>query len=180
MKTIVAYYSGKGSNEYLAKKTAAVLGCEAVEINPRARGFVLPATLTKISIGNKALRQDFSGYDRVVLCGPLYMGSIAAPCNDFLKKYEKQIKKLDFISCCASTDAKKDDTFGYAVVFGKLRERLGSLAGEFEAFPIELVLTDEQKGDDQAMMNTRINDGNYNEAVRARIEGFAQKVASAE
>jgi hypothetical protein len=176
MNTIVIYYSGKGSNDYLAKKVAGMLGCEAVEIKPRVKGLVLPATATKISFGNKPIKQDFGGLNRLVLCGPLYMGSIAAPCNDFIRKYEKQIKKFDFITCCGSTDEKKDDTFGYGLVFGKLKERLGSSAGEFEAFPIAMLLPEELKDDDQANMNTRMNDDNYNEAVKARIEDFVKKL----
>ena len=179
MNTVVVYYSGKGSNRYLAGKAAEALGCEALEIAPRAPGLVLPATLTRISFGNKPFAANFNKYDRVVLCGPLYMGRIAAPCRDFIGKYGKEIQNLDFITCCGSTDEKKDDTFGYGRVFGQLKERLGARAGVFEAFPIELVLTEEQKGDDQAMMNTRLNEGNFKGGASSRLEEFISKLKSA-
>jgi flavodoxin len=176
MNTAVVYYSGKGSNRYLAGKASEALGCEALELVPRAPGLVLPATLTRISLGNKPFAADFSSYDRVVLCGPLYMGRIAAPCSDFIGKYGKDIKTLDFITCCGSTDDKKDDTFGYGRVFAQLKDRLGDRAGLFEAFPIELLLSEEQRGDDQAMMNTRLNEGNYKDEVSSRLENFISKL----
>ena len=106
------------------------------------------------------------------------MGCLAAPCNDFIRKYEKQIKKLDVITCCGSTDAKKDDTFGYGKVFTRLEERLGDKCGIHEAFPIELVLSDAQKSDDQAMMNTRLNDDNFAGEIGTRLKRFSEKVSS--
>lgn len=171
MKTVVVYYSGKGSNRYLAAKAAEALGCEAIELIPRFPG-VLLATLTTLSCGNKPLKLDFAGLDRVVLCGPLYMGRPASPCKDFIRKYSKVVDKIDFITCCGSTDEKKNETFGYELVFSKLKEQLGVKAGVFEAFPVALLLPEELKNDDQANMNTRMNDDNFNEVVQARLNSF--------
>lgn len=176
MNIAVFYYSGKGSNKYLAGKAAEALGCDAVELKPRAPGLVMPATALRMSLGNKPVKLDLSSYDRVVLCGPLYMGSLAAPCRDFIRKYAGKIKTLDVITCCGSTDAKKDDTFGYNLIFGKLKARLGSKAGVFEAFPVELLLSEDQKGSDEAMMNTRMNDDTFNEEVKARLASFSARV----
>ena len=58
MNTVVFYYSGKGSNRYLAFRAAEALGCEAVELKPRAAALVLPATLTKISSGIRPVSED--------------------------------------------------------------------------------------------------------------------------
>lgn len=176
MNTIVVYYSGKGSNNYLAHKAATALKCEAVELQPRAPGLVILATAIKISFGNKRFKQEFNGFERVLLCGPLYMGSIAAPCNDFIRKYGRNIKKIDFITCCGSTDAKKDETFGYGKVFGKLKPRLGEKAGVFEAFPIELLLPEDQRGNDEAMMNTRMNESSFTGAIKERLDSFIEKI----
>lgn len=181
MKTIVVYYSGKGSNKFLAEKTAEALKCGAVELKPRVAGagLVMFATMTKMSFGNRPVKVDFSEYDRVVLCGPLYVGNIASPCSDFIKKYSGQIKHLDFLTCCASTDEKKDDKFGYNTVFQRIEEQLGSRCGVCRAFPIELILTDEQKGDDQAAMNTRLNSDTINDAVQSRIGEFVAQITGA-
>ena len=179
MKTVVIYYSGKGGNSYLAHKLAEALECDAVRLDPRAPGLVLPATLTKISFGIKPLDIDFSGFDRVVLCGPLYMGNIAAPCNDFLKKYGLRVKTLDFVTCCASNDDKKDDKFGYNTVFARLKEQFGGRCGVCRAFPVELILSEEQKGNDQATLNTHLSEENYNDAVRDRLDEFVGQLTSA-
>ncbi|HAK46892.1 MAG TPA: hypothetical protein DCO79_13365 [Spirochaeta sp.] len=176
MKTIVVYYSGKGSNRFLAGKAADALGCELVELEPRLAPGVIFATAVKLSIGNKQLSQNFEDYDRVVLCGPIYMGSLAAPCSDFLHKYLKKVKKLDFITCCGSTDEKKNETFGYGKVFDKLEKRLGMQAGIFEAFPIELLLGEEQKGNDQAMMNIRMNEENFKGEIIKRLGSFVARI----
>ena len=176
MSAIVVYYSGKGSNRFLASKAGEELKCEVVELKPRAPGAVLLATATKISFGNKALKNDFSSYDRVVLCGPLYMGSVAAPCNDFIRKYGKKIKTIDMITCCASTDEKKDDTFGYGKVFAKLKQRLGSKIGEVEAFPVELLLPEDQKDNSDAMMSTRMNESNFSGTIKERLDSFVAKI----
>lgn len=178
MKTVVFYYSGKGSNKYLAEKAAEKLECEAVELIPRAPGLVLPATLTGISFGIKPVKEDLSDYDRVVVCGPLYMGKMASPCTDFIRKSLKQIRILDVITCCGSTDEKKDDTFGYNLIFGKLKTRIGSKAGEFEAFPIELLLSEDKKDDSDAMMNTRLSDQTFNDTVKERLNTFIAKLTS--
>ena len=178
MKTKVFYYSGKGSNKYLAEKTAEALGCEAVKLSPRAAALVMPATALGFSFGLKPVNKDMEELDRVVLCGPLYMGRIAAPCKDFIKKYGKQIKVLDVISCCGSTDEKKDEKFGYGQIFSKVKEQVGNTAGIFTAFPIELLLGEDQRGDDQAMMNTRMNDQTFNEKVEERLNKFVNAVTS--
>ena len=39
-----------------------------------------------------------------------------------------------------------------------------------EAFPIDLVLSDEQKGDDAAFMNTHLNDSNFKGEIKERFD----------
>ncbi len=179
MNKVVVYYSGKGSNKYLAGKAADALGCKAVEIMPRAPGLVIAATMTKISLGIKPVDMIFENFDRVVVCGPLYIGSIAAPCADFIRKYGKKIKKLDFITCCGSSDEKKDEKLGYGKAFEKLKLSLGNKAGLFEAFPVGLVLSEEQREDDEAMMNARFDDTNFTGAVKERLDAFTEKLIHA-
>ncbi|MDC7127078.1 MAG: flavodoxin domain-containing protein [Spirochaetales bacterium] len=179
MNMIVVCYSGKGSNKFLAEKISEALDCELIKLEPRVPGLVLPATFSRISMGNKPVNTDLTNFDRVILCGPLYMGSIAAPCNDFMKKYSKQIKTLDIATCCASTDKKKNDQFGYGRVFNYLKEKTAPIAGIFEAFPIELVMDEDQKNDDQATMNTRLNNENFKGAIQLRLDKFINEIKHA-
>ncbi|MBI9105235.1 MAG: hypothetical protein JEZ04_00735 [Spirochaetales bacterium] len=173
-KNVVVYYSKNGSNKYLAEKTAEVLKCEALPLRPRVSPFLLLllASATKISLGNRTLKIDLNDYDSIVLCGPVWMGLVIAPLSDFIRKHKDDIKKLNFITCCGSTDEGKNDKFGYATVFTKIKELLGDKCGVCEAFPVELVLPEDQKGDDQRMMNTILSDSNFTGEIKARFDAF--------
>ncbi len=179
MKTLVAFYSNKGSNLYLAEKTAAALNADIVELKTIIPAFGVIATAIRFSLGNLPLRKDITAYDRVVLCGPIYTGSFAAACRNFIRKYGKKVKKLDVITCCGCPDEKKNDKYGYAAVFEKLQEQLGDRCGSCQAFPIDLVLTEEQKADDLSMLNTRLGDGNFSGAIRQRFDEFISQIVSA-
>ena len=85
-KAIVIYYSNNGSNRYLAKNIAKNLNCEIEEIKPRLNvHFFL---LFGLSIGNKKLKNNITDYDRIILCGPIWMGKFIAPLKSFVKKYK--------------------------------------------------------------------------------------------
>ena len=177
-KYAVVYYSSKGSNKFLANKTAKALGCDLIRLKPRLDSFffLLLASATKISPGNKSIKYNFSECDSIVLCGPIWMGQFIAPLHDFLKKYIKDIKMLNFITCCGSTDSTKDDKFGYATVFLKIRSIMGEKCRISEAFPIELVLPENKRSDDQAMMNTRLSDSNFKGKIQIRFDDFINKL----
>jgi len=179
MKTLVAFYSNKGSNRYLAEKTAAALNADIAELKTIIPAFGVIATAIRFSLGNWPLRKDIRAYDRVVLCGPIYTGSFAAACRNFIRKYGNKVGRLDVISCCGCPDEKKNDKYGYTSVFEKLREQLGDRCGRCQAFPIDLVLTEEQKADSQAMMNTRLGDENFSGAIQQRFDEFISQIVSA-
>ena len=92
MKTIVAYYSRKGSNTYLANKIAQELDCDIEEIKPRVNAFIF--FLLNISFGIKTMKSNIENYDRVILCGPIFVGRFIIPLKGFVKKYHKKINKL--------------------------------------------------------------------------------------
>lgn len=175
---IVVYYSNTGNNRYLAERTAEALGSEIVTIKPRVAPhlLLLLASATKISPGNRKMEKDFGTYESVILCGPIWMGQVVAPLSDFLKKYGNQIKKLHFITCCGSKDSTKDDRFGYAHVFRKIRNIAGDRSGEFRAFPVELSLPEEKRNNDQAMMEARLNDESFKGELEKRLGDFISAI----
>lgn len=177
-KNIVVYYSKTGNNKYLAEKAADVLHCPAISLKPRFSPFpfLLLSSATKLSFGNRSLKYNFDDYDSVILCGPIWMGQFVAPLYDFVQKYKKNIRKLNFITCCGSKDAAKEDKFGYATVFPKIRELLGEKCENCEALPIDLVLPDDKKGDDQAMMSARLSDANFSGDIETRFVDFIQQI----
>lgn len=180
METIIVYYSHTGNNRYMAYRAAAELNCKAAEIKPRAGifPFLLLSSATKLSWGIKNIDEDFSQYDSVILCGPIWMGQIISPLYDFLKKYKKQIKKLHLITCCGSKDSTKEDKFGYNHVFKKLEALMNEKTGTMEAFPIELILPEKDKKDDQAMMNARLNDSTFKGEIEKRLLDFTEKLTA--
>ena len=179
MKTIVVYYSRTGSNEYLAEKIAQSLNCDIEEIVPHFNlfFFVAVSSLLKKSSGIKTLRHNLSEYDSIVLCGPVFMGTFISPLRGFIRKYEKNIKKLYFACCCASSDTAKDDKFGHGSVFKMAKDILNEKLVFCEAFPIPLVVHEDKQKDSDLIMKTRLSDSNFNGEIQKRLENFIQKLA---
>ena len=174
MKTIVVYYSNKGSNKYLAEKISKSLSCEIEEIKPWLNVFFL--FLININLGIRPLKHKIKEYDRVILCGPIWMGKFIPPLRSFIKKYFNQIDKLVFVTCCGSTYAKKDEKFGHGLVFKEVENRLKKKCIFCQAFPIGLVLPDDKKEDADAFMKTHLNDENFNGDIQERYVGFIKKL----
>lgn len=177
-KNIVIYYSNTGSNRYLAEKIARRLGCDIEAIRPRANVFPVLLLLSslKTSWGIKSLRRNLDEYERIILCGPIWMGKFVAPLRGFIKKYKKRIRKLVFITCCGSGYAVKDDKFGHATVFKMVQNMLGEGCVHCEAFPIGLVLPSDKQEDPDAVMKTRLSDDNFKGEIQKRFESFIQKL----
>lgn len=174
MKTIVVYYSRKGSNKYLAENISKTLSCEIEEIKPRLNVFIL--FLMNIHLGIRALKHNIKEYDRVILCGPIWMGKFIPPLRSFCERYIRQINKLIFVTCCGSTYAMKDEKFGHGLVFKEVENLLKDKCVFCQAFPVGLVLPDDKKDDSDAFMKTHLNDENFNGEILKRYEGFIKKL----
>jgi menaquinone-dependent protoporphyrinogen IX oxidase len=174
MRTIVYFYSHKNSNRYLAKKIAKDLNCEIEEITPRLNAHLL--MLMGISFGNTKLKTKVEDYNRVILCGPIWMGKLIVPLDNFLKKHISKINKLIFVTCCGSTFDKKDEKFGHNIVFNQVKILAGEKCQHCEAFPITLVLPNEQKEDTDAFMKTHLNDENFKGEIAEIYDKFVNTI----
>jgi len=174
MKTIVIYYSNKGSNKYLAEKISKELSCQIEEIKPRLNIFLL--FLMKIHLGIKPLKHNIKEYDKVILCGPIWMGKFIPPLRSFVKKYNTKLNTLIFATCCGSTDAKKYEKFGHGLVFKEVENMLKDKCILCRAFPIGLVLPDDQKEDNNAFLKTHLNDENFKGEIQVLFDEFMRKV----
>lgn len=172
MKTIVIYYSRKGSNKYLAEKIADDLKCEIEQIRPIMNVFIL--FLIGINLGINKIKTKIEEYDRVILCGPIWLGKFIAPLKSFVKKYKKQIKKLVFVTCCGSSYEKKDEKFGHGFVFKEVRELLNGKNIQCYAFPIVLVFPADKKDDGQEFMKTHLNNNNFKGEIKERYDDFIE------
>ena len=179
MKTLVVYYSNTSSNKYLAEKIAHVLECDSEAIKPRFDFFpaLMLFSLVRTSMGIKTLDHKLNDYDRIILCGPVWMGQLVSPLRDFINKYRRNIKNLYFVTCCGSSDAAKDEKFGHALVFRRVKLMLGDKCVHCEAFPIGLVLPQDKQKDGNAIMKTRLSDHNFTGEIQRRFEHFIQKTA---
>jgi len=173
-KTIVVYYSRKGSNKYLAEKISKSLSCDIEEIRPRLNVFLF--FLMNIHLGIRPVRKNVKDYERVILCGPIWMGKFIPPLRSFVEKYNNSINKLIFVTCCGSTEAKKDEKFGHGLVFREVEDILKEKCIFCQAFPIVLVLPEDKKEDTDAFMKTHLNDDNFRGEIQVKFDSFIKKV----
>ncbi len=173
-KIIVFYYSHKGSNKYLAGKISESLSCEIEEIKPRINIFIL--FLMNIHLGIKPLKHRIEDFDLVILCGPIWMGKLIPPLRCFIRKYFIRIHKLIFVTCCGSTDARKDEKFGHGLVFREVENILKDKCLICQSFPVGLVLPEDKKEDADAFMKTHLNDENFKGEIQERFDNFLTKV----
>jgi len=150
MKTLIVYYSNKGSNRYLAYKIAGALVCEMEEIKPRLNVFTL--FLINIHLGIKSLKHNIEDFDTIILCGPIWMGRFIPPLRSFVNKYHESIRKLIFVTCCGSPYSKKDEKLGHGLVFKEVEKIMNDKCLFCQAFPVGLVLPDDQMEDPEAFM----------------------------
>ena len=174
MKTIVIYYSNKGSNRYLARMISQKLSCEIEEIRPRLDVFLL--FLMNIHLGIKPLKHNIKEYDKVILCGPIWMGKLIPPLRSLINKYFNKINKLVFVTCCGSTDAKKDEKFGHGLVFNEVKNLLKDKCILCQAFPVGLVLPDDKKEDADAFLKTHLSEENFKGEIQVRFDAFIKNV----
>ena len=165
-KTIVYFYSKKGNNRFLAEKISAELNCDIEGIRPRLN--VFPLILLGFSAGIRKLKKIPENYERVILCGPVFVGKFIAPLLKFVQKYREQISRLIFVTCCGSGFEQKNEKFGHGHVFGKLRGMLGDKCVHCEAFPISLVLPVEKRKDPDVVLKTRLSDNNFKGEIETR------------
>lgn len=176
MKTIVCYYSHKGSNRFLANRIAKDLNCEIEEIKPRLNAHLL--MLMKVNFGNRKLKTKIEDYERVILCGPIWVGQLIVPLKNFVKKNISKINQIIFVTSCGSTFEGKNKKFGHNLVFNELKTITDDKCTHCEAFPISLILPDEQKDDSDAIMKTHLNEENFTGEIVTIYESFIQKINS--
>lgn len=178
MKSLVVYYSRKGSNKFLAQKIAADKGSDIVELKPLGNSLfsIIISSLFKTPVPLQKISADIASYDSVYVCGPIYMGQLISPLATFIKKNKKSIKSLHFVTCCGGGEAEKDGKFGYNSVFSKVKEIAGPACLSCEAFPIDLIIPDELRGNDEAVMNVRLSSETFSGAIVERYNQYIQKM----
>lgn len=176
--TLVAYYSNTGSNAYLAKKLADELNADLEELVPRRNNvpWLMALSAMKLSANIKPLSLNLNRYDRIILCGPIWMGRLISPLRSFIKQHRDQLSDFHFVTCCGSDDDHKNDKFGYAKVFESVRKLAHMPDMDCYAFPIGLALPEEKKSDSEAIMNTRLTDNTFGEVMKSRMARYLSQL----
>ncbi len=173
-KTLVVYYSNTGNNKFLAQKIAQHLSCEIEEIKPLVNKQLF--LLAGMGFGLKKISQNLATYDRVILCGPVWLGSFIYPLRKFIEKHRNEVKEWLFISCCGSSYKEKDDKNGHEMVFQKIRERFSGLNIQCKALPITMTMPDELQEDPKAMMETRLNEDSFKGLFQEKFETLMAEI----
>jgi flavodoxin len=173
-ESIVFYYSLSGSNYYLANKIAEDLNCPIEEIRPMWNIHLL--LLMGLHPGNRKIKSGIHRFDRVIIVGPIWMGKVISPLKSFVRKYRNVIDEWVFVSCCGSGFEVKDKKFGHGLVFEKMKDLLGDKCRHCEAFPISLVLPEDQREDGNLIMNTRLNEDNFKDEILDLYNAFILKL----
>jgi len=174
MKTIVVYYSRKGSNEFLARKISSGLSCDIEQIRPRANAFIF--FMLNINPGIHPLKKRIADYDRVILVGPVFMGRFIPPLKSFVTRYRPRIKELVFVTCCGSSYAKKDEKFGHGHVFRQVERMMNGKLALAQAFPVGLILPEDQREDPDAFMKAHLDNSTFSGEIRERFEAFMEQL----
>lgn len=158
-RTLVTFYSHTGNNRFLAGKIANHLNADLEEIKPLVNAHLL--LLSGLGLGIKKPKSNPADYDRVIVCGPVWLGSFIYPLRKFMEKYQNQVKEWLFISCCGSSYKLKDDKYGHEMVFRKIRDTFPEMNIQCKALPITMTMPDDLQEDPKAMMETRLTDENF-------------------
>ncbi len=176
MNTLVLYYSRTGNNRLVAQRIAERLACDIDEIRPALGSFffLLLGSAMKAGLGNRKLARDPGDYDRVILCGPIWMGTVVLPLRSFLLKYRKRIKSLAFVTACGSDETSKSGGFGYETVFGKFRDILGPAFAKGYALPVTLAAP-------AGAVSTKIvlDETNFTGEIASRYEAVVEELGRA-
>ena len=174
--SIVIYYSRTGNNKYIAEKIAGNLHCDIEALRPRLN--IFPLLLFNISAGNRSIKHNLQQYDRVILCGPVWMGKLISPLQNFITRHGNNIAQLYFITCCGGSPQKPADQSGYLKVFETVRNLLGNKCSGCEALPVSFIVPDAKTN--QEVMKARLNDASFTGEIKSRYDNFIQKICGLE
>jgi flavodoxin len=173
-KTLVAYYSHTGNNKFLAGEIAKRLHGELEEIKPVINLHLL--LLSGIGFGNKRTTKNPADYDRVILVGPVWMGSFIYPLRKFIEEHQNKVEEWLFVTCCGSSYKLKEDKYGHEMVFKKIRKLFPDLNIRCTALPVTMILPDEKQDDHNAMLEARLSKANFNGLFLEKFNSFIEEI----
>ena len=140
MNTAVVYFSMSGNTAYAAKKIAAELGADLIEIKPEKqdpdkgfRKFLWGGKSAVMAETPKLMPYDFqaANYEQIIFGFPVWAGNVTPPLRTFVRDNLESLKekRIAAFACQSGSGAEK--------AFGKLSACLG-----ISALAATLVLID--------------------------------------
>ncbi len=118
MRVLIVYYSRSGKVKEMAEKAAVSRGADIVEIKDTVKrggpvGFIKSGyqAARKKSIPIARIDTDIAAYERVVVCSPVWAGTMASPIRAFLEKFKYQINEAEYMLMHASRKNNYDEVF---------------------------------------------------------------------
>ena len=127
-------------------------------------------------IFNDVFKINPQNYERIILCGPIWMGKLIVPLKNFVQKYFNNIRSLTFVTCCGSNFEKKDEKFGHNFVFKQIKNLLKEKCHHCEAFPITLVFPEDLKDEGTGFMKIHLNEENFKGEILDRYGKFIKRL----
>jgi len=179
-KHVVLFYSKTGNSKFLAEQIAQELGCDIREITCsfNSIGMLFLISWLKWGVRINISARDLANYEEVVILGPIWGGTLIAPLRSIINQCRKASKVMHFAVSCETSEAEKDDKYGYERVLEKARALGGSLVKTTAAFSTTLV----EGGDVKTIKleeKIKITADNYKGEIKARVENFIQRITSA-
>jgi hypothetical protein len=173
-KHLVLYHSFSGNNKLLAEKTATALNADILEIKSKFKGLGMRFLISWLGFGSgiNISEDDLEGYDEAILWGPVWGGLLIGPLRDTIKHCVSTNTPFHLNLCCGTDESEKDSKWGYAKVLRKA-EQLGEgkmISGQ--AFPVRLVLSEEEAKDKKKLEEAVVNEQTYGGRMQARLNAF--------
>ena len=118
MKTLVVYYSRSGKTKLAAKALATTLDADIEQITDMENrkgiiGFIKSGyqATKRIKVEISPAKKQPSEYDLVVICTPVWAGTMSSAIRTYLFTYRRKIKNVAYIITKASKIQQYTDVF---------------------------------------------------------------------
>jgi menaquinone-dependent protoporphyrinogen IX oxidase len=177
MQNIVYYYSNTGNNQFIAKKIAQKLDCKCEEIKPIPNSFFLLLIMTSLGIGSgiKSLKTDPTKYQKVVVCSPIWLGSLVAPIKGFLKKYHKGVSNFVYLTVCGSNKEDNNSKFGHKSAHQKANKVAKGKISHSQALSLKLIENETDIPEEEAMMGIRLSEKLFTDKFKKSFDKFIKQ-----
>ena len=118
VKILVVYYSVSGNVRKAAESYVLRYGGDLLELKclTNYSGFIggirgVISAITKGTPHNEPVTVDFENYDKIVVCGAVWGGSIASPVRAFLLEYGVRLKEVEYLISRGSAKNEYTEVF---------------------------------------------------------------------